>query len=154
MWNAHRMKSLALETRPRVEWERLAAAMRPVGDALIGGQLLEPRSGRTFEDIGPIDGRVLARVARCGPEDVDLIGFTGSTEVGKLMRRYAGESNLKRGALACAGKSPQLVVPDTALAAAAEGIARGIVRHPLWRIQTVGLGRDRSPPRAREVLRP
>ena len=304
MWNAQRMKSPALETRPRTEWERLAAAMRPEGRAFIGGQLLESRSGRTFEDISPIDGRILAKVARCGPEDVDLavdaarnafetgawrtldprarkrvllkfaelirgeleqlalletldvgkpildsvrvdvpsaaecmayyaeladklydeiaptppgeqalirreplgvvaaivpwnypliisawklapallagnsvvlkpaeqsplsairlaqlgleaglapgvlnvvpgfgeeagqalarhqdvdlVGFTGSTEVGKLMLRHAGESNLKRIALECGGKSPQIVLPDADLAAAAEGIAWGI----------------------------
>lgn len=304
MWNARGMKPQALETRPRQEWERLAAAAAPEGRAFIGGRLLESRSGRTFEDVSPIDGRVLAQVARCGPEDVDLavgaareafeagtwrtmdprerkrtllrfaervrsdlerlalletldvgkpivdsvrvdvpsaaeciayyaeladklydeiaptapgeqalirreplgvvaaivpwnypliisawklapallagnsvvlkpaeqsplsairlaqlgleaglppgvlnvvpgfgeeagqalarhadidlVGFTGSTEVGKLMLRYAGESNLKRVALECGGKSPQVVMPDADLEAAATGIAWGI----------------------------
>ncbi len=36
--------------------------------------------------------------------DVDMIAFTGSTEVGKLMMVYAGESNMKRVALECGGK--------------------------------------------------
>ena len=58
--------------------------------------------------------------------DVDMVSFTGSTEVGKLMLRYAGESNLKRVALECGGKSPQVVMQDADLAAAAEGIAWGI----------------------------
>ncbi len=58
--------------------------------------------------------------------DVDMIGFTGSTEVGKLMLRYASESNLKRLALECGGKSPQIVMPDANLEAAASGIAWGI----------------------------
>jgi acyl-CoA reductase-like NAD-dependent aldehyde dehydrogenase len=58
--------------------------------------------------------------------DVDLITFTGSTEVGRLMLRYAGESNLKRVALECGGKTPQVVFQDANLAAAAEGIAWGI----------------------------
>jgi acyl-CoA reductase-like NAD-dependent aldehyde dehydrogenase len=58
--------------------------------------------------------------------DVDLITFTGSTEVGRLMLRYAGESNLKRVALECGGKTPQVVFADADLAAAAEGIAWGI----------------------------
>jgi acyl-CoA reductase-like NAD-dependent aldehyde dehydrogenase len=58
--------------------------------------------------------------------DVDLIAFTGSTEVGRLMLRYAGESNLKRVALECGGKTPQVVFADADLAAAAEGIAWGI----------------------------
>ncbi len=58
--------------------------------------------------------------------DVDMISFTGSTEVGKLMLRYAGESNLKRVALECGGKSPHVVMADADLEAAASGIAWGI----------------------------
>lgn len=58
--------------------------------------------------------------------DVDLIAFTGSTEVGHLMLRYASESNLKRVALECGGKSPQVVLADADLDAAAEAIAWGI----------------------------
>jgi gamma-glutamyl-gamma-aminobutyraldehyde dehydrogenase len=58
--------------------------------------------------------------------DVDMISFTGSTEVGKLMLRYAGDSNMKRVSLECGGKSPHIVMPDADIAAAAEGIAWGI----------------------------
>lgn len=58
--------------------------------------------------------------------DVDMISFTGSTEVGKLMLRYAGESNMKRVALECGGKSPHVVLADADLDAAASGIAWGI----------------------------
>jgi len=58
--------------------------------------------------------------------DVDMVSFTGSTEVGKLMLRYAGDSNLKRVALECGGKSPHVVMADADIAAAAEGIAWGI----------------------------
>ncbi len=58
--------------------------------------------------------------------DVDMVSFTGSTEVGKLMLRYAGESNMKRVALECGGKSPHVVLADADLAAAASGIAWGI----------------------------
>jgi len=58
--------------------------------------------------------------------EVDMISFTGSTEVGKLMMRYAGESNLKRVALECGGKSPHVVMADADLDAAASGIAWGI----------------------------
>jgi gamma-glutamyl-gamma-aminobutyraldehyde dehydrogenase len=58
--------------------------------------------------------------------DVDMISFTGSTEVGKLMMRYSGESNLKRVALECGGKSAQVVMADADLEAAASGIAWGI----------------------------
>ena len=58
--------------------------------------------------------------------DVDMVTFTGSTEVGKLMLRYAGESNLKRVALELGGKSPQVVLRDADLGAAASDIAWGI----------------------------
>jgi acyl-CoA reductase-like NAD-dependent aldehyde dehydrogenase len=57
---------------------------------------------------------------------VDLITFTGSTEVGRLMLRYAADSNLKRVALECGGKTPQVVFADADLEAAAAGIAWGI----------------------------
>jgi gamma-glutamyl-gamma-aminobutyraldehyde dehydrogenase len=58
--------------------------------------------------------------------DVDMVSFTGSTEVGKLMLRYAGESNLKRVSLECGGKSPHVVLADADLELAAEAIAWGI----------------------------
>ncbi|PQA87472.1 aldehyde dehydrogenase [Hyphococcus luteus] len=44
--------------------------------------------------------------------DVDGIVFTGSTAVGKLIMGYAAQSNLKRVALECGGKSPQIVMED------------------------------------------
>ncbi|MDR3158128.1 MAG: aldehyde dehydrogenase [Zoogloeaceae bacterium] len=46
---------------------------------------------------------------------VDKIGFTGSTEVGKLMLIYAGQSNMKKVTTECGGKSPQIVLPDADL---------------------------------------
>lgn len=47
--------------------------------------------------------------------DVDCVTFTGSTEVGKLFLRYAGESNMKQVWLECGGKSPNLVFNDCSL---------------------------------------
>jgi gamma-glutamyl-gamma-aminobutyraldehyde dehydrogenase len=44
--------------------------------------------------------------------DVDCIAFTGSTEVGKLFLRYAGDSNLKQVWPECGGKSANLVFSD------------------------------------------
>ncbi|MCL4179751.1 MAG: aldehyde dehydrogenase [Verrucomicrobia bacterium] len=44
--------------------------------------------------------------------DVDLVAFTGSTEVGRCFLKYAAESNLKRVILECGGKSPQVVFAD------------------------------------------
>ena len=59
--------------------------------------------------------------------DVDMIAFTGSTEVGKYFLSYAGESNMKSISLECGGKTPNIVFDDTesldsAAAAAAQGV--------------------------------
>ncbi|KMO17510.1 aldehyde dehydrogenase [Methylobacterium indicum] len=60
-------------------------------------------------------------------DDVDKIGFTGSTEVGKLLMVYAGQSNMKRISTECGGKTPQIVLADyddldTAVTYAVNGI--------------------------------
>jgi 4-guanidinobutyraldehyde dehydrogenase/NAD-dependent aldehyde dehydrogenase len=46
--------------------------------------------------------------------DVDCIAFTGSTATGRLMLQYAGQSNMKRVWLECGGKSPHIIMADTA----------------------------------------
>ena len=58
---------------------------------------------------GEVTGKALAL-----HEDVDKITFTGSTATGKLIMQYAGQSNLKKVALECGGKSPQLFLGDLA----------------------------------------
>ncbi|MBN9274089.1 MAG: aldehyde dehydrogenase family protein, partial [Mesorhizobium sp.] len=59
--------------------------------------------------------------------DVDCVGFTGSTEVGKYFMQYSGQSNIKRIGLELGGKSPQVVLADCDdLDAAAAGVAAGI----------------------------
>ena len=60
-------------------------------------------------------------------KDIDVLTFTGSTQVGKYFMKYAGESNMKQVWLECGGKSPNLVFADTAnLEEAAEFAARAI----------------------------
>lgn len=44
--------------------------------------------------------------------DVDKVSFTGSTDVGRLMMIYAGQSNMKRVTTECGGKSPQIIMDD------------------------------------------
>ncbi|HET8554561.1 MAG TPA: aldehyde dehydrogenase family protein [Rhodanobacteraceae bacterium] len=51
-------------------------------------------------------------------KDVDMVSFTGSTEVGRRFLKYAAESNLKRIVLECGGKNPQVVFADADLDAA------------------------------------
>ncbi len=116
-----------------------------LGPALVAGNsvVLKPAEqsplaslvlGRLAREAGLPDG-VLNIVPGFGEKagkplalhpDVDMIAFTGSTEVGKLMMVYAGQSNMKRVALECGGKSPHVVMPDADLDAAAEAIAWGI----------------------------
>ena len=57
--------------RSRTDWERIAAPLRPEGRAFINGKFVAARDGRVFEKKSPIDGRVIAQVARCSERDVD-----------------------------------------------------------------------------------
>lgn len=52
-------------------------------------------------------------------DDIDGLTFTGSTEVGKQLMQYSGESNLKRTFLELGGKSPNIVFADSNLDKAA-----------------------------------
>lgn len=71
---------------------------------------------------GPVTGGALGR-----HPDVDVVAFTGSGEIGRRFLEYAAQSNLKRVALECGGKSPQIVTRDCPdLDAAAEAVAYGI----------------------------
>ncbi|MCH7706883.1 MAG: aldehyde dehydrogenase [Myxococcales bacterium] len=56
-------------------------------------------------------GEVAGRALALHP-DVAKVTFTGSTEVGKLLLQYAGQSNMKRVSLECGGKTPQIFVDD------------------------------------------
>lgn len=72
--------------------------------------------------IGEDAGRALGEHA-----DVDKVSFTGSAAVGRELLRAAGDSNMKKVALECGGKSPQLFFADlpdfdTAVDAAIDGI--------------------------------
>lgn len=60
--------------------------------------------------------------------DVDIVSFTGSTEVGRLFLRYSAESNLKEIVLECGGKSPQVVFEDADL----DGITPHILAAAFW----------------------
>lgn len=70
---------------------------------------------------GEVAGQALGR----HPE-VDKIAFTGSAEVARLFQVYAGESNGKQVAVEAGGKSPQLVLADADVEAAASAVAWGI----------------------------
>jgi acyl-CoA reductase-like NAD-dependent aldehyde dehydrogenase len=60
--------------------------------------------------------------------DVDMLTFTGSTEVGKLMMQYSGQSNLKVVMAECGGKSPQIIFDDGVdLDSAADAVATDLL---------------------------
>ncbi|EPY73928.1 retinal dehydrogenase 1 [Camelus ferus] len=61
--------------------------------------------------------------------DVDKVAFTGSTEVGKLIKEAAGKSNLKRVTLELGGKSPCIVFADADLDSAVEFAHQGLFYH-------------------------
>jgi acyl-CoA reductase-like NAD-dependent aldehyde dehydrogenase len=82
---------------------------------------LPPGVLQVVPGMGDTAGQALGRHM-----DVDMIAFTGSTEVGKYFLRYSGESNMKRVALECGGKSPHVMLPDADLDAAATAIAWGV----------------------------
>ena len=45
------------------DWRARAAALAIDGQAFIDGRYVAAASGETFDDVTPIDGRVIARVA-------------------------------------------------------------------------------------------
>ena len=70
--------------------------------------------------------------------DVDCLAFTGSTNVGKLIMQYAGQSNLKRVWLELGGKSPNIVMPDCADLARAANAAAGAIFYNMGEMCTAG----------------
>ncbi|ESZ07407.1 aldehyde dehydrogenase [Mesorhizobium sp. L2C085B000] len=44
--------------------------------------------------------------------DIDMVAFTGSTDVGRKFLEYSAKSNLKRIVLECGGKNPCIVLDD------------------------------------------
>lgn len=97
------------------------SAIRLAHLALQAG--LPPGVLNVVPGVGETVGRALGL-----HRDVDLVTFTGSTEVGKLMLQYAGQSNMKVVITECGGKSPQVVFDDGLdLDVAGETIARSLL---------------------------
>jgi gamma-glutamyl-gamma-aminobutyraldehyde dehydrogenase len=101
------------------------AEQSPLSGIRLGELALEAGVPAGVLNVLPGYGEEVGKALALHP-DVDMVSFTGSTEVGKLMMRYSGESNLKRVALECGGKSPHIVMADADLLDAASGIAWGI----------------------------
>jgi gamma-glutamyl-gamma-aminobutyraldehyde dehydrogenase len=87
------------------------AEQSPLSGALMAKLFMEAGGPagvfNVIQGLGEEAGKALAL-----HNDVDKIGFTGSTEVGKLMMVYAGQSNMKRVTTECGGKTPQIITAD------------------------------------------
>lgn len=70
--------------------------------------------------------------------DVDAIVFTGSTQVGKYFMEYSGQSNLKRVALECGGKSAHIIMDDCPDLDAAASAAAGAIFFNQGEVCTAG----------------
>ncbi|WP_299026111.1 aldehyde dehydrogenase [uncultured Sulfitobacter sp.] len=73
---------------------------------------------------GPSVGEPLGRHM-----DVDMVGFTGSTETGRRFLHYAADSNLKKIVLECGGKNPAVVFDD---AENLDHVAAHVVNAAFW----------------------
>jgi gamma-glutamyl-gamma-aminobutyraldehyde dehydrogenase len=62
-------------------------------------------------NVVPGPGDVVG-VAIARHPDIDVVAFTGSTEVGRSFLHHSADSNLKRVVLELGGKSPQVVMAD------------------------------------------
>ena len=62
-------------------------------------------------------------------DGIEVVSFTGSTEVGRKFLEYSAQSNLKRVVLECGGKNPALVLSD---ADNLDHAAKHIVYAALW----------------------
>ena len=73
---------------------------------------------------GPSAGEAIGR-----HDGIQVVSFTGSTEVGRRFLEYSARSNLKRVVLECGGKNPALVLSD---ASDLEHAAKHIIYAALW----------------------
>ena len=61
-----------MTTMTASDWGARAECLEIRSQAFIDGSYTPARSGETFDDHSPVDGRLLARVASCDVEDTDL----------------------------------------------------------------------------------
>ncbi|MFB9952957.1 aldehyde dehydrogenase [Rhizobium puerariae] len=80
-------------------------------------------------NVVPGLGHVAGKALGLHP-DVDVLTFTGSTEIGRQFLRYSADSNLKKVVLECGGKSPQIVMGD--VAEQLEQIAENLAGAAFW----------------------
>ena len=75
-------------------WHARAAELKIDGRAFINGERVGAASGQSFDNLSPIDGRVLGQVARCDGADVDAAVLAARAAFED--RRWAGKSPAQR----------------------------------------------------------
>jgi 4-guanidinobutyraldehyde dehydrogenase/NAD-dependent aldehyde dehydrogenase len=60
------------QTKPVEFWRKLQQTLKINGQAFLDGRYVNAVSGNTFDCVSPLDGRVVAKVASCDTEDVNL----------------------------------------------------------------------------------
>lgn len=98
--------------------------MTPSTTAMLGELLIEAGLPDGVVNIVLGYGNPVGSLMSSHP-DVDMITFTGSTAVGKLISRTASDT-LKKVALELGGKNPQVIFPDADLENAADAVTFGI----------------------------
>ena len=56
---------------PQIDWHSRAQSVRPRLQAFVAGRYVDAASGETFDNVSPIDGRLIGKVASGGPADID-----------------------------------------------------------------------------------
>lgn len=115
---------------------KIAPALAAGNSVVLKPSEMSSRSGRRLAELAVQAGLpsgvlnvVVGRGETVGKAlglhmDVDMVTFTGSSDVGKLMLQYSGQSNMKVVTAECGGKSPQIVFADGVdLEAAANRVA-------------------------------
>ncbi|UCI32107.1 aldehyde dehydrogenase [Mesorhizobium sp. B4-1-4] len=89
------------------------AELAPLSSLRIAELAFEAGIPAGVFNVVPGLGHIAGKALGLHP-DVDVISFTGSTEIGRQFLRYSADSNLKKVVLECGGKSPQIVMADAA----------------------------------------
>jgi len=75
-------------------WHERAAALQIDGRAVINGKRVWAKSEQRFDDISPVDGRLLGQVARCDGADVDAA--VAAARAAFEDKRWSGKSPAQR----------------------------------------------------------
>ena len=98
--------------------------MTPSSTVMMGELLMEAGLPAGVCNIVLGYGQPVGSVMSTHP-DVDMVTFTGSTAVGKLITQ-ASSGTLKKVALELGGKNPQVIFPDAELENAADAVTFGV----------------------------